>query len=720
MPDKTPKRYFELLEKILEYHPEADTELIKKAYIVATEAHVNQKRANQEPYIVHPLNVAMILATMGLDEIAIASGLLHDVVEDTFYTEEDLRKKFGDEIAKIVAGVTKIGKMPHYTNYDKDQAKAESTKKMIVAMAEDIRVILVKLADRLHNMRTLSHLREEKQKRIALETLDIYAPIAHRLGIGQIKEELEDLSFAAAYRAESQELHNFIEENRELNEKSLMRMKGEILALMKQSNIKGVVSYRIKRPISIFRKMIRQKIDVKRVYDLLALRVIVEDVESCYLLHSEINRKWHFMQFRLRDFIKRPKENGYSSLHTTIIYDSRYYEIQIRTQDMDNVAEMGIAAHWRYKEGIAAPEDEKKIEWFRSIIKNYKNHSSAQDFVQNLKSDLKSSEIYVYTPMGKVITLPVGSTPIDFAYAIHSKVGECCKGAFINEHHASIKTVLKSGDMVEIETDKRSAPKQEWLNHVASNRARRRINYYLSKQENIRYIERGKRIWKKHYREIIRKYKDKVENKSLEERVGFLKYNDLDSFYKDLGNYSKSLDKEALQTLFPELKIMEVKRVLKVQEKGKKNNLYRLIEVEGLSDVDISLAKCCHPIKGEKIYAYVTLNRGIAIHNADCHSIKKMDMSRLKNARWKEDIGNYTYMVQYEVTLPDKPGNLNRITNILSELNINIRDIRVEKKSKSTSTVYFTIEVSDSSQLQNIDKELNKFEGIKNSKHRRV
>jgi guanosine-3',5'-bis(diphosphate) 3'-pyrophosphohydrolase len=487
------KRFFELQEKVLSYYSDVNIELLKKAYSVAADAHLRQKRATNEPFIIHPLEVAGILADMKLDEISIAAGLLHDVVEDSDYTIENIQSLFGKEIAGLVEGVTKISKI---SEIDAEAARAETLKKMIMAMVDDVRVILIKLADRYHNILTLDALNEEKRVRIAKETLDIYAPIAYRLGMGKIKIQLEDVAFQYAYPEEYKEIEKSISDKKEWAYEKMEALKTEIQSMLKRFGIHGEIFSRMKREISIYRKLMRQNINFDQVYDLLALRVITDSIEDCYALMGEIHQKWTHLPSRFRDFIANQKSNGYQSIHSTIITpEGIKFEIQIRTQEMHKIAEEGIAAHWKYKEGISFIGDDQRLQWFRDMIEVHKENPNPRDFLSLVKGDLTPNEIYVFTPKGKVINLKVGATPIDFAYAIHTEVGECCQGAIVNEHLVPLKTELGSGDVVEILTSKNAHPSIDWLKYVVTNKARKKIMGYIQKREYAEHYERGKRIW---------------------------------------------------------------------------------------------------------------------------------------------------------------------------------------------------------------------------------
>jgi len=484
------KRFFELQERVLSYNPDSDTEMLKKAYTLAANAHLHQTRANDDPYITHPLAVAATLADLQLDDISIAGGLLHDVVEDTDLTTEDIRRHFGEDLGRIIFALTKIAKMPTLSTED---VKAETLRRLMLGMSDDIRVILIKLADRLHNIRTLDHLNPEKRRRIALETLDIFAPLANRLGIWRIKEELEDRCFPHAYP----DKHRIIQEKigccRDWAWAQLEEVAAELKGILSRLGVPGEITYRIKREISIYRKLIRQEIDIDHVYDLLALRIITDSVEHCYTIMGEIHQRWTYIASRWRDFISSPKPNGYRSIHTTIIGSEKSkFEIQIRTLDMHQEAESGIAAHWRYKEGPAFLDKDKRLDWLREIVQNLGTTPNSTEFLSQLKSDLSENEIIVLTPMGKAIELPIGATPIDFAYAIHGELGDHCQRAIVNEVQVPLKTRLSTGDTVSIISSAKVHPSRDWLTFVASTRARKRIQAYFNAQEQHRNEEQGR------------------------------------------------------------------------------------------------------------------------------------------------------------------------------------------------------------------------------------
>jgi len=702
------KRFFELQEKILSYYEDANLELLKKAYSIAANAHMNQIRATNEPYIIHPLAVAATLAEMHLDEISIAAGLLHDVVEDTEYRIEEITKLFGQEISDIVWGVTKISKI---SEIDAENAQAETLKKMIMAMTLDVRVILIKLADRLHNIRTLDALPPEKQQRIARETLDIYAPIAYRLGMGKIKDELENVSFMYAYPEEYERIHGEVEDKRTWALSHLNVIRNDIKQMLDRLKIAGKLHFRIKREISIYRKLVRQGISIERVYDLVALRVITDSVENCYALMGEIHQTWQHIPGRWRDFITNPKANGYQSIHTTVLTpDGFKFEIQIRTTDMHKVAEEGIAAHWKYKDGITFLESDQRLQWFRDMIETHRHNPDPREFVNLVKKDLKPNEIYVFTPQGKVINLQAGATPVDFAYAIHTEIGHRCNGAIVNEHLVPLRTELRSGDVVEILTANTGTPSADWLKFVATSRARKKIVNFIQKRENKVFLDKGRRAWAKSLREYRRKYKLKLTDDNILERIARLNYQDLDSFLRDLGSGKKVLDRKNLRTLFPEHKTAPPAAAVQKQV-TRSSPAFRLVNVEGFQNIEVTFARCCRPIKGEEIVGYMTQKRGLVIHRGDCPSLKNAFPERLKTVAWNED-QEHVYPVRYELLVQNKPGLLSTVSNITAQANSNITKLETESISHTMAKLRLTFEVKDVQQLKKIIQKFLKTKGI--------
>jgi guanosine-3',5'-bis(diphosphate) 3'-pyrophosphohydrolase len=693
------KRFHELQEKILSYYPEANIALLKKAYAISTDAHLNQKRASNEPFITHPLTVAGILADMKVDEISIAAGLLHDVIEDSQYSREDLNKLFGAEISDIVWGVTKISKI---SEVDVEDAQAETLKKMIIAMTADVRVILIKLADRLHNIRTLAHLSPEKQIKIARETPEIYAPIAYRLGMGKIRDELEDVSFMYLHPDQYQRIKAEVSDKYDWAMKQVETLKKQIQAILKDSKIKAEIHYRIKREISIFRKLQKQNIELENVYDLLALRIITDTVANCYVIMGAIHQQWVHIPGRWRDFITNPKSNFYQSIHTTIITrEGVKFEIQIRTHEMHRNAEEGIAAHWKYKEGLAFLENDHRLEWFREMIDYHKTNPDPKEFLSLVKRDLTPNEIYVFTPKGKVINLKAGSSPIDFAYAIHSEIGDHCKSAIVNEKLVPLRTKLSSGDVIEIITQKNCSPSADWLKIAITPRAKKKIMAFLQKEESVYDYEKGRRIWQKILREYQKKYRLAFSDLDIQKRMNTVHYPELETFLREVGSGKKILDKQTLKKIFPEVSAVEIKPAKKAAARS--GALHSLINVDGQSNIDFIFAKCCHPIKGEEISGYLTKNRGLVVHSKNCPNLNREIPSRLKRVTWNETL-DHAYQVKLELLVADKPGMLSTITGITAASNSNIKKIELAQASQAMTRVIIVFEVSDMFQLNEIIK----------------
>jgi GTP pyrophosphokinase len=701
------KRFHELQEKVLGYFPEANISLLKKAYAVSTDAHLNQKRASNEPYITHPLTVAGILADMKVDEISIAAALLHDVIEDSQYSREDLNKLFGSEISDIVWGVTKISKI---SEVDVEDAQAETLKKMIIAMTADVRVILIKLADRLHNIRTLAHLSPEKQIKIARETLEIYAPIAYRLGMGKIRDELEDVSFQYLHPDEYRRIKTEVSDKYDWAMKQVEALKKQILAILKELKIKADIHYRIKREISIYRKLQKQNIELENVYDLLAMRVITDTVANCYVIMGAIHQQWVHIPGRWRDFITNPKSNFYQSIHTTIITkEGVKFEIQIRTQEMHRNAEEGIAAHWKYKEGLAFLENDHRLEWFREMIDYHKTNPDPKEFLSLVKRDLTPNEIYVFTPKGKVVNLKAGSSPIDFAYAIHSEVGDHCKNAIVNEKLVPLRTKLNSGDVVEIITQKNSSPSADWLKFAATTRAKKKIMAHLQKEEFAFDHEKGRRLWQKVLREYQKKYRLRFSDEDILKRVGAAGFPDLETFLREIGSNKKSLSRPTLKKLFPEVSAVDITPVKKTAARD--GSLHSLIFVDGQSDIDFIFDKCCHPIKGEEIIGYITKNRGLVVHKKNCPCVNLEIASRLKHVSWNDTL-EHAYQVKLELLVADKPGVLSAITAITAASNSNIKKLEQEQSSQSVVKITLVFEVRDMFQLNEIYSQFKKIPDI--------
>src|SRR5215216_3647683 len=613
-------RFETLLEKVRAYSPESDLELLRRAYVFSALEHKGQVRHSGDPYLVHPLEVADFLADMRLDVVAVSAGLLHDVVEDTLATPERIAELFGPEIAHVVEGVTKIGAIPFSSS---EERQAENFRKMLLAMVDDIRVILVKLADRLHNMRTLHHLPEERRIKIAQETLDIYAPIANRLGMSKVKNELEELSFKYLEPKAYEGLRVKVEAKRKTAEAVIDDLTRTLAAKLAEAQVPVIrLDGRIKRLYSIHLKLKRQKVDLERVYDFVAVRVITQSVKDCYAALGIIHQTWSPVPGRIKDFIAMPRPNGYQSLHTSVISEHGFpFEVQIRTDEMHRRAEEGIAAHWKYKEGrVGDQRDERYFQWMRQLLEVQQEVRDPQEFLRNLKIDLYPEEVYIFTPKGEVRSLPRGATAVDFAYSIHTDVGNQCVGARVNGKMVPLRTRLQNGDIVEIITQSGHKPSRDWLSFAVSSRARSKIKHVLQGEERTRSIELGRRLFEKEARKFGLSATNLLESEGLTKFASEYGARTADELLAHIG-YGKLSARTVLQKAVPaELKekapdsavVSAVKRVLRPGSGGDK------IKVRGTDDVMVFRAKCCNPIRGEKIVGYITRGKGVSVHSASC------------------------------------------------------------------------------------------------------
>jgi len=703
-------RFDEIVEKVLNYNPKANIDLLRKAYVFSAKAHKGQTRLSGEPYLSHPLEVTNLLADMKLDEITLAAGLLHDVLEDTDIRAEQLREIFGEEITRIVESVTKMSQIK-FTSPEYHQA--ENIRKVILGMVDDLRVIFIKLADRLHNLQTLKFLPEEKQKQIARETLEIYAPIANRLGMGRIKAELEDLSFRYLYQDDYFRLLSLVEERREKAEKELKKMKKELEKLMAENNIEAKIFYRIKRLYSIFDKMRKRDIEFDQVFDFMALRIITKTVKDCYTILGLIHKKWTPIPGRFRDYIALPKPNLYQALHTTIITpEKNTFEIQIRTEEMNQIAENGIAAHWKYKDGELLKDDER-IKWLRELVEIYEGQKDPKEFLKNLKSDLGSEEIFVFTPKGEVISLPVGSTPIDFAYKIHTEIGNHCIGAKINGKFSPLKTILKSGDIVEIITSPTGRPHRSWLNIVVTSKARTSIKHWLKSREKEKSIIIGRKIWEKE----LEKYNIKPDIIKDSDILKFLRqikrgrFTSINDFYSAIGYGNIIIDKKFIEKLFTNIKENFKDFISPDYEKSPKRKTGIKIRDEG--DISIHLAKCCSPVKGEKIIGYLTKGRGLTIHSTRCPYVKKgiLDNERMIEVSWDSKFSS-NYLARLNIKAEDKKGVLADVASTIAKIGSNIKKAQVDTFANEKAQIKLWLEIKNIDQLNSIIDELKKIKEI--------
>jgi len=668
-PSLVEQLYSELEQKVRVLRPKDDFTQLEKAYRVASEAHKDQKRVSGEPYMVHPLNVTLILADMQMDMVCLITGLLHDTVEDTSLSLEQIKKEFGAEVAACVDGVTKLSKLKLYS---REERQAESVRKMLLAMVNDIRVIIVKLADRLHNMRTLQFLPRDRQQRIAQETLEIYAPIAHRLGMGKIRGELEDLSFQYLEPDAAADLVREIDSQRQQNEEFLNKMRHEVEVNLAREGIPARVEGRMKRAYSVFQKMKRQKIGLDQVYDLLALRIITDSVKNCYAALGVIHNEWHPIPGRIKDFIAIPRPNLYQSLHTSVMGPGgRACEVQIRTEEMHRLAEEGIAAHWKYKEGRKGPGvDDQRIIWLRQLVEWQKELHDPGEFMSTLKVDLYPEEVYAFTPMGKVIVLPRDATPIDFAYAIHSDVGNTCVGSKVNGRIVPLKYSLKNGDVVEILTQSGHLPSKDWLAIVKTSKARNKIKHVINTTERAKAIEIGQKYLEREARRAGAQL-SRITKADLERVASDYGCGKMEDLHAALG-YGKFSARQVLQKLVPdqmEVPLTEApKPAAQPTAPGHPSALAGdlVIKVKGCDDLLVYRAKCCNPIRGEGIVGYVTRGKGIAVHSMNCPNVQNLmyEVERKIDVEWAR-AATETFPVKVMIYTDDRPGMLNQLTSVL-------------------------------------------------------
>ena len=727
IPDHAPETIGELCDRIRAYFgPQADISLIEKAYAFSEKAHTGQMRKSGEPYISHPLGVAAILADLHLDLATIATGLLHDTVEDTYATLADIEREFGKHVAELVDGVTKISKMNFRNTHEK---QGENIRKMIVAMGKDVRVVLVKLADRLHNMRSLSHMAPEKQVRIAQETLDIYSPLAGRLGIMSMKVELEDLSFRYSKSDAYYQLAQKIAMKRKERERYIGDVKSTLVKeLEARTKLKFEVSGRPKHLYSIYKKMQARGLDYEQIYDVLAFRVLVGSVSECYEVLGNVHALWKPIPGRFKDFIAMPKVNNYQSLHTTVVGPGgERIEIQIRTRDMHLIAERGVAAHWKYKEAgksvTNAPADPEsggeKFEWLRDLVSLHQQVRNPDEFLETVKTDLWDREIYVFTPRGDVRELPDGSTPIDFAYAVHTDVGSHCAAARINGRMVPLKTKLKSGDTIEVITSQNQHPSKDWLKFCVTTRAKSKIRQYVKNEQRKRALELGKEMLEKEFRKFGHSLaKATKENAELSDKLRSLGANDVEDLYVGVG-YGRLVGKDVVETFFPNAKPVEEEKqtfLQKVfQNAATKNRKSKsIIKVDGLDDMLIRFGKCCNPIPGDPIAGFITRGRGITIHKADCERAFEVDNERRIDVEWTVASvpEGLERVVRLRVISNDVQGLLKSMSEAFAARGINIHNAQIRTTKDKKAICIFDVNVRDTSQLAQIMQDLSKINGI--------
>ena len=713
----TVTRFRDLMKTLRANRPNDDLELVKKAYEYSLKVHTGQSRASGEPYLVHPLEVACVLAEMKMDPVAISAGLLHDSVEDTSVTIVDIRKEFGEQVAHIVEGVTKISLIDFSS---REEQQAENLRKMMLAMVDDIRVVLIKLADRLHNMRTLEHLAPERQQKIAKETLDIFAPIAHRLGMGKIRGELEDLGFRYMDPIGHQQVQEAVEARRKAGEQFLARVETVLRDKLKEAGITAKVESRMKRLYSIHKKLLRQRINVDQVYDLYAMRVITQSVQDCYAVLGIVHNVWRPVPGRIKDFIAMPRPNFYQSLHTSVITEEgESFEVQIRTEEMHKMAEEGIAAHWKYKDGPVSAQDEQRLAWLRQVVEWQRDISDPNEFLSTLKIDLYPEEVYTFTPKGKVVVLPRDSTPIDFAYSVHTEVGHCCVGAKVNGRMVPLRYKLHSGDIVEILTQPGHKPSRDWLGVVKSSRARNKIKHWLNVHQRERAIEIGRKLIEKEarkYRISIKEIKD-ADLQKVTSDYGLGRPDDL---MAGIG-YGKYSARQVLARLVPAgseaiaegepLKAATIASVVRRVFGGDNN----AIVVKGQGDLLVYRARCCNPIRGEAIVGYVTRGKGVAVHTLECPNVTNLmyEADRRIDVEWARDkeVTATSFPVKLTLQCDDRAGMLKQITAVISDTNTNIRNIEARTGS-GQANVDVVLDVADLKHLESIINGVRKIPGV--------
>jgi len=709
--------YLQLENKLRERRPSEDLTLLRRAFEFAAIRHAGQRRDSGEPYMAHPLAVADILVEMQMDQVCLVTALLHDTLEDTTATLEEIRREFGDEVARCVNGVTKLSKIEMH---NREERQAESVRKMLLAMVEDIRVIIVKLADRLHNLRTLDSLSRERQERIAAETLELYAPIAHRLGMGKLRAELEDLGFRYLNEETWREITQAIEARRRASHLDLDAIREHIEKRLKEEGVPARVEARIKRPWSVYQKLRRQKISVEQVYDLLGVRIITDSVKNCYAALGIIHHEWHPIPGRIKDFIAIPRPNLYQSLHTSVMGPGGVpFEVQIRTEQMHHLAEEGIAAHWKYKEGKQGPaEDDQRIAWLRQLVDWQREMRDPTDFLSNLKVDLYPEEVYCFTPKGKIVVLPRDATPVDFAYAIHTDVGHACVGARVNGRMVPLKHPLRNGDVVEILTQSGSRPSRDWLTFVKTARARNKIRHVINATEREKAIELGQRVLEREARRLgvslSRIGRQQMEAVAAE--YGCAKVEDLQAA---LG-YGKFSARQVLGKLLPESVQAEEAppepaAPAPQREKAGEPGDY-VIQVKGIDDLLTYRAKCCNPIKGEPIVGYITRGKGVAVHSKNCPNVQNLmyEAERRIEVEWARS-GSSSFHVRLVVRTDDRAGMLNQLTQILFDDNVNIRSVEAhaDEKNFDSALVEMTIEVRDKKQLERLVQAMRRVPGVR-------
>lgn len=715
----------EFLDEIVELNPKYDTNLIGRAYDVAAKMHEGQLRKSGEPYLIHPMAVVKILAELGMDEDTLVAGLLHDVVEDTEYTSEQLRQEFGEEVELLVDGVTKIGSL-QYEN--KEERQAETLRKMFLAMSKDIRVLIIKLADRLHNLRTINYMTPNKIVEKCSETLDIYAPLASRLGIYSIKFELEDICMRYLWPEEYKELTQEIHEKKEEREADLNKIIEEVNDSLKDADIEYDIYGRTKHFYSIFRKMKYQNKQLDEIFDLMAVRIIVDTVKDCYAILGIVHSMWTPIPGRFKDYIAMPKPNMYQSLHTTVIGDTGDpFEIQIRTKEMHRIAEYGIAAHWKYKEGVSADQEEVKLSWLRQSLEWQKEMDNPKEFLETLKMDLFENQVFVFTPKGDVMELPAGSTPLDFAFKVHSEVGAKCVGAKINGKMVTIDHKLENGDIVEIVTSSNSSgPSIDWLKIVKSPTARTKIRQWLKKENKTDGVDKGKMLMDKYLRKKGYEPKEVLKNSNIARYVKENGLKDAEEMFLNvspggtvLTNAASKLiamynaDMEKLNKK-EDKKPEEITTVKSSGSKGSKKQNNKGVIVKGMDGLLVRLSKCCNPVPGDEIIGYITKGRGVSVHRKDCPnmvSLPEKEKERFIEVEWEQD-AHESYEADITIIAEDRKGLFSDISKVCENAGTDITSVNARTDRDGNATVALTVMISNIGQIGKLTLAMKSIEGV--------
>lgn len=708
-----------VVERVRKYNPKADIEILKKAYELSRQAHESQHRASGEPYIVHPLEVAYILADLELDLSTVIAGILHDVIEDTVYSYEQIKEEFNQEIADLVDGVTKLGKIPYST---KKEQQVENLRKMFLAMAKDIRVILIKLADRLHNMRTLKHMPKEHQIEKAQEVMEIYAPIAHRLGISKVKWELEDHALRYIDPDGYYDLVNSISIKRKEREKFIVDIINTLQIKIKELGIESSIDGRPKHFFSIYKKMKEQNKTLDQVFDLFAVRVIVESVKDCYSVLGLVHELYVPLPGRFKDYIAMPKPNMYQSLHTTLMGpNGQPFEVQIRTWEMHRVAESGIAAHWKYKEGNQKDSDvDSKLTWVRQLLEWQKEMRDEDQFLEGLKIELFTDEVFVFTPKGDVLNLPAGSTPIDFAYLIHSGVGNKMMGAKINGRIVPIDYKLKNGDIVEILTSASvHGPSRDWLKIVKSSQARSKINQWFKRERREENIARGRELIEKEVKKLSITFNQLFKQEWVDLVLKRYSLNSVEDLYASIG-YGAILPQKVISRLKEEYKKVNkdfeedtASNIENIQQRSqrKKSQPKSGVVVKGIDNCLIKFAKCCNPVPGDEIIGYITRGRGVSVHRKDCINFGDKEKDRLIEVEWYKDI-NAAFLTEVQIMANDRESLLADVTSAISEYKIPIKAINAKTTKDEISIINLALEISDIDQLEKLIKRIRRIDSV--------